>query len=199
MKLYYGPGACSMSCHITLAESGLPYEIVKLDIMGGGTETPEFKKLNPLGAVPALVLDGGKVLTQNLAIIVHVADLKPEAKQLPASGSFERAQALQWLSFVASDLHPAMGPLFAPDALKNNQEQVARVNDYLGYVERHLEGKKYLLGEHYSAADAYLYTVYSWTGYFGLPTAEFRNFTAYKKRMSERPAVQKVLKAEGLI
>ena len=199
MKLYFSPGACSMSCHIALAESGLPFEVSKIDLQAGAVNTPEYKRLSPLGVVPVLQLDDGRILLQNLAIITYVADLKPEVKLLPAFGTYERAQAFQWLSFVASDLHPTFAALFVPDAMTKNPSAVEQANLLLGYAERHLDGRKYLLGEQFSGADAYLYTVFGWAKYVGLPTGDFRNLIAFSSRISERPAVQRVLKAEGLI
>ena len=192
-KLYVSPGACSMSCHIAFEEAHLKFEpmIGKWD---------EVNKLNPMGAVPVLVLDDGRVLTQNVAILTYAAEQAPQANLLPKAGTFEHAQAYQWLSWVASDLHPAFHPLF-DDKLPADErkEAEAGVHKLLAIVEKHLDGKTFLLGNPFTLGDAYLFAVYGWTKHVKIATDPYRNLNGYASRIAERPAVQTVLKREELI
>lgn len=192
MKLFLSPGACAMSCHIAFEEAGQQFEpmISKKD---------DVEKLNPMGAVPVLVLDNGTVLTQNIGILSYVADLKPASGLLPAVGSLERAQAYQWLSFVASDLHPAFHPFFGEASDAELAEATESVGNLLKIVERHLAGKTFLTGTHFTAADAYLFVVYGWTKHVKIPTDAYPNLNAFAARVFERPAVQRAMKREGLI
>jgi glutathione S-transferase len=193
MKLYVSPGACSMSCHIAFEEAKLKFEpmISKWD---------EVTKLNPEGKVPVLVLDNGTVITQNIAILTHAANSAPDAGLLPKAGTVENVQAYQWLSFVGSDLHPAFGPLFdetlAADARKESE---AEVHDLLAIADRHLSGKTYLVGSQFTVADSYMFVVYSWAKHLKVSTDAYKNLNAFASRIAERPAVQTVLKREGLI
>jgi glutathione S-transferase len=193
MKLYVSPGACSMSCHIAFEEAKLKFEpmISKWD---------EVAQLNPQGAVPVLVMDDGQVLTQNVGILTYAADSAPNSGLLPKVGTFERAQAYKWLSWVASDLHPTFGPLF-DDSLSEDsrKESVAEVQVLLEQADKHLAGKTYLVGDQFTAADAYLFVVYGWTKNLNVPTDKYRNLNSYASRIVERPAVQTVMKREGLI
>ena len=193
MTLYVSPCACSMSCHIAFEEAKLKFEpmISKWD---------EVKKFNPQGAVPVLQLDDGKILTQNLAILTYAADLSPASDLLPKVGTFERAETYKWASFVASDLHPAFSPLFGEDTPENERkESVDYIYGLLDIAEAHLTGKTYLAAEHFTIADAYMFTVYNWTRGLKIPTDKYRNLNAYAGRIAERPAVQAVMKREGLL
>lgn len=192
MKLYLSPGACSMSCHIAFEEAGQQFEPMI-------SRKDEVEKLNPMGAVPVLVLDNGTVLTQNIAILTHVAELKPASGLLPAMGSIERAQTYQWLSFVASDLHPAFGPFFGKLSDSERAESVEEVGTLLKIVERHLADKPFLIGQQFTAADAYLFVVYGWSKHVKIPTDAYPNLNAHSARVFERPAVQRAMKREGLI
>lgn len=207
MKLYYSAGSCSTSCHITLEESGLKYEAIEVD--WDKTSDPNIAlvlKLNPLGTLPVLVTDDGKQLDQNLAIHTYVADQAPDKKLLSSPGTFQRAEAMNWLSFIAADLHKSIGALFSlstvsPD--KAVQEtvrkfMVARANEHLSYLNSKLEGKDYLMGENFSPADAYAYVVTGWSEWLEIPLTPYRNILAYRARVASRPAVAKVLKDEGL-
>lgn len=190
-KLYVSPGACSMSCHIAFEEAKLKFEP-----MIGKWE--DVAKLNPMGAVPVLVKEDGKVLTQNIAILSHAADQAPAL--MPKAGSFEHAQAMQWLSWVGTDLHPSCGPLFSddlPEADRKESEEI--VHKMYAIAEKHLEGKKFLVGDQFTIADAYLFTVYGWNKVLEIPVDKYRNLNAYASRIAERPAVHAVLTREGLI
>jgi glutathione S-transferase len=193
MKLYVSPGACSMSCHIAFEEAHLKFEPMI-------SKWEEVAKLNPQHAVPVLVLDDGKVLTQNVAILTYAADSAPTTGLLPKVGTYERAQAYQWLSWVASDLHPTFGPLF-DDALPeaDRKESEAAVHKLLAQADQYLAGKTFLAGSQFTIADAYFFTVYGWTKPLKLSTENYRNLNSYAGRIAERPAVQSVLKREGLI
>jgi glutathione S-transferase len=192
-KLYVSPGACSMSCHIAFEEAQLKFEplVSKWD---------EIVKLNPMHAVPVLVLEDGKVLSQNIAILLHIANQAPQADLLPKAGTWEYDQCVQWLSWVASDLHPAFSPLFN-DQLPEDQRKAGelKVQRLLAVAEEQLAGKNFLLGNRLSVADCYLFAVYGWCKVVELPNDPYRNLNAFAARMAERPAVQTVLKREGLI
>lgn len=206
MKLYYSAGSCSTSCHITLEESGLPYEAVKID--WDNAKDPNIavvEKLNPLGTLPILITEEGHQLDQNLAIHTYVAE-KSSRHLLPVANTIERAQAMNWLSFVASDLHKSIGGLFSLDEMTADSKAksevrnfiVQRSNGYIQHMETHLEGREYLMGTDFTPADAYAFVVLGWTKWMDIPLAPYKNVEKYMKRISERPAVAKVLKVEGL-
>jgi glutathione S-transferase len=196
-----------MSCHIGLEEAGLPYTAVCLDFSKPDANTAELAKLNPLGVVPLLVTDQGKTLTQNAAILEYIANAKPAAGLLPAAGTWERSEALSWLSFVAADFHKAFTPLFAAESAVSDKAAQAElkqwasknIKEYLGYIDQALANKDYLTGKAFTIADAYLFTVGGWCKEVDLKTNEYKNFNTYMDRIYKRPAVQKVLKAEGLL
>ena len=200
MKLYYSPGACSLSVRITLLESGLPFEAVlastKTHQLEDGTD---YYTINPKGYVPLLELDNGERLTEVAAIQQYLADQVPAKNLAPANGTMPRYRLQEWLTFIGTELHKSYGPLFnpnTPDELKNAAK--SRINGRLAYVNEQLAGKSYLLGD-YSVADNYLFVVLNWSGRVGLDLSAFPNITAYMARMAARPTVQAALKAEGLI
>lgn len=199
MKLYYSPGACSLSPQIVLQESGLAYEPVlastKTHQLADGTD---YYTINPLGYVPLLELDNGARLREGPAIIQYIADQVPEKKLAPANGSFERYQLQEWLNFIGTEIHKGFGPLFKP-ATPENYKPIAldALTKRLQWVDGQLAGKSYLLGEQFSVADAYLYTVSRWAGFVGLDLSGMANILAFQQRMAQRPAVQAALKIEG--
>jgi len=208
MKLYYSAGSCSMSCHITLEESGLKYEAIGIDFDNANDPNLALvEKMNALGTLPILITDDGKQLDQNLAIHTYVADKAAGKNLLPAQGSFERAQAMNYLTFVATDLHKGVGALFglaayasepkAQELVKKNQ--LAKANEYLKYLDTQLAGKDYLMGSTFTVADAYAFTVTGWTKWLEIPLTPYKNVEAYMGRVASRPAVAKVLKEEGLV
>lgn len=207
MKLYYSAGSCSTSCHIALEEAGLPHEAIGVNWDNASDPNLALvEKLNPLGTLPILALDQGTVLSQNVAILTHIADLAPAKKLLPAVGTIERAEAMNWLSFVASDLHKSVGALFAvPGYSQDPAKQaefrawaLAGVNSTLSHLNQGLAGKDYLMGKQFTVADGYAFVVAGWSKWLDVSLQPYPHITAYLGRMMERPAVQKVFKLEGL-
>lgn len=207
MKLFYSAGSCSTSCHITLEESGLPYEAVEVD--WNNPQDPNIaliQELNPQGTLPVFLTDQGTVLAQNVAVHTYVAERVPEKKLLPPAGTLERAEAMHWLSFVASDLHKSFSPLFAlasisPD--KSVQEAVRRwsvgaVKDNLACLESRLAGRDYVMGDTFTVVDAYASVVVNWANWLEIPLADYPRIRTYLDRVKARPAVKKVYEAEGL-
>ncbi|MBT1157090.1 glutathione transferase GstA [Aminobacter anthyllidis] len=204
MKLYYDTGTCSLSPHIVALEAGIALDIERVDISrkphvtGSGHD---FTKVNPNGYVPVLELDDGSLLTEGSAIVQYLADLKPEAKLAPAAGTRERYLLQSWLNFVASELHKMYSPwLFHPEYGAQAQE-VARgkIAERLAYVENHLEGSgSYLLGETFTAADAYLFTIVGWSAFAKVDLSAFPRLRAYMDRISARPKVREAMRAEGM-
>lgn len=199
MKLYYSPGACSLSPQIVLQESGLAYEPVlastKTHQLADGTD---YYSINPLGYVPLLELDNGARLHEGPAIVQYIADQVPEKKLAPANGSFERYKLQEWLNFIGTEIHKGFGPLFKPTTPENYKPiALEALTKRLQWVNEQLAGKSYLLGEQFSVADAYLYTVSRWAGFVGLDLSGMANILAFQQRMAQRPAVQAALKIEG--
>jgi glutathione S-transferase len=200
MKLYYSPGACSLSPHIVAKELGLPVEFEKADLGAKKTASgADFLAINPKGQVPTLVMDDGQVLTEGAVIVQYLADRKPEAGLMPAAGSLDRYRVQEWLNTVTSELHKGYSPLFGGDT-PEEFKAIARKNltKKYGFIDSHLKGKSYLMGDRFTVADAYLFTVTNWAGHVGLDLSGFANLQAFQKRVSERPAVRETLKEEGL-
>ena len=200
MKLFYMPGACSLAPHIVASEAGLDVELVKVDGKTKATETAEnFLETNPHGYVPALVLPDGELLTEASVVVQYLADQKPETGLMPAPGGMARYRVQQWLAFVATELHKAFGVFFkpnTPDATKEiNREHLAK---RLAYVDGKLDGRSYLMGDAFTAADAYLWTILGWARHVGIDLSPFANIQRYLGTVAARPAVQKALRAEGL-
>jgi len=199
MKLYYSPGACSQAAHILLHETGLEHSSEKVDIRAKKTaEGGDYFAVNPKGAVPALELDGGEVLTENGAVLQYIGDLAGDGVLLPTSG-LARYRVIEWLSYLGSDVHKSFSPLFNPasseEVKANGREMVGKKLDYL---ESRLAGRNYLGGGTMSAADPYLFAMLGWTKHLGIDLAKWPNLTAFRERMKQREAVQTVLRAEGL-
>ncbi len=201
MKLYYSPGACSLASHITLHEVGGPFEIERTDIRAKVTESgADFRRINPKGAVPALRLEGGEVLTEGAAIMQYVADRAGATEFLPAAGTLARARVQEMLNYVASEVHKAYSPFFNP-ALSDEAraQQKAVVDARLGWIEATLsDGRDFLTGAAFTPADAYLFTVTNWSAHLGHDLAPFPHLRALRERVAARPAVQAALRAEGL-
>jgi glutathione S-transferase len=201
MKLYYSPGACSLSPHIVLREAGIPFEPVlastKTHKLQDGTD---YYTINPKGYVPLLELDNGERLTEGPAIVQYIADQAPGKKLAPPNGSFERYRLQEWLNFITSEVHKGFGTLFTPQ-MPDEAKTVARgrVTDRLKWVDTQLEGKQYLMGDSFSVADAYLFTVTNGSRHVGIDTSGMPNLTAFMARMAARPAVQEAMNAEGLL
>ena len=223
MKLYFSPGACSLSPHIVANEAGIPLTLVKVDTK---TKTiardGDYWEINPKGYVPALELDDGQLLTEGPAIVQYLADLAPAAGLAPANGSFERVRLQEALNYLTSEIHKAYSPLFNPEVLPAVREErlagLVRVVDeaqcllpavreerleYLerryALIEKQLEGRSYLFGERFTVADAYLFTLTRWSRIVKLDLSGFTNLEAFQKRVGSRKAVIAALRAEGLI
>lgn len=198
MKLYISPGACSLSPHIVMYELGMTFDLEKIDKKTKKTTSGEnFLELNPNGYIPALKLDDGKILTEGVAIVQYLADQKPEAQLAPKAGTFDRYRLIEWLNFIATELHKGFSPLFSP---KISDEMKSAVVERLGmrfsYVDKQLSKMPFLMGKNFTVADAYLYTILTWAPYAGLKHETWPNLEKYFKAISDRPAVQKALKAE---
>ena len=200
MKLYYSPGACSLSPHIVAREAGLDIELVKTDLKTKHTaDGGDFTAINGKGYVPTLQLDNGQVLTEGPAIVQYLADQKPESGLAPAAGTMERYRLQEWLNFITSEIHKSFSPLFNPDAAPAWKESAnANLAKRFEFVARNLEGKSYLMGEKFTVADAYLFTVTNWGQWVGLDIGRWPNLKAHHARVAARPKVQETLKAEGL-
>ncbi len=201
MKLYYAPGACSLSPHIALCESGLPFELVKVDLKAKTTEAgDDYTKIIPKGSVPALGLDDGSVLTEGPAIVQMIADKVASKNLAPANGSTERYRLQEWLNFISTDLHKSFGPLFQP-ALSDETKQFFkdRVAKYFAYADKQLAGKDYLMGSQFTVADGYLFVMLAWAGRMKIDIASLPNLSAYQARIAARPKVIEAMTSEGLL
>ncbi len=200
MKLYYSPGACSLSPHIVLCETGLDFTIEKVNLRTKETESGrDFSAINPKGYVPALELDDGEVLTEGPAIVQYVADLAPEKKLIPPAGTLARARVQEWLNFIGTELHKNFTPLFNPastDDIRNAAQ--ANIARRLPIAATALDAHPYLIGDSFSVADAYLFTVLSWTGFVKVDITPWPSLAAFVERMKARPGVHAALAAEGL-
>ncbi len=201
MKLYYSPGACSMSSHIVLRETGATFEAVKVDLGTKKTEQDaDYLAINPKGAVPALQLDNGEVLTECAVIAQYVGDHAQGSDIMPKAGTMERYREAEWLNWIASDFHKPMGSLFNKDmAAKAGDLIRANITRRATTLDSHLAKHEYLVGDRFTAADAYAFTVLNWAGIVGFDLAPFTHIGPYMARIAARPAVQATLKAEGLI
>jgi len=200
LKLYYSPGACSLSPHIALLEAGLQFELEQVDTKAKKTKSgADFLAINPNGYVPALKIAEGQILTEGPAIVQWIADQKPETHLAPANGTFERARLQQWLNFISTEIHKTYSPLFSPDtpeAYKTITKD--KLFKRYAYVNDQLKGKQFLLGSHFTVADGYLFTVTNWANFLKLDLSEFREVAQFSDRIHSRPKVLQALKAEGL-
>jgi glutathione S-transferase len=201
MKLYYVPGACSLASHIVAREAGFELALEKVDLGTKKTEAgKDYLAVNPKGYVPALELDGGRVLTETPAIVQYLADMKPVSRLAPANGTFERYRLQAWLGFINSEIHKTFGPLFNPQITAEAKQQVfERLRARFGFVDKDLAGRPFLLGEQFTVADAYLFVMLSWCDHIELDLSNLKNLKALQQRVASRPAVQAALKAEGLL
>ena len=200
MKLYYGRGTCSLSSHIALREAKADFELVKVDTKTKLTEAgDDFRAINPNGYVPVLELDSGERLAENGVILQYIADQYPSANLAPPLGTMARYRLLEWLTFISSEVHKGYSPLFNP-AVPDEYKTIARakLGERLGYVEKQLAGKQYLLGDAFSVADAYLFVCLNWSGAVQVDLAPFANLQAFQGRVAARPAAQAAMEAEGL-
>ena len=202
MKLYYSPGACSLSPHIALLEAGLPYDLVKVDLRAKKLENgDDFLQVNPKGPVPALALDTGEMVTEGPIIIQMIADKVADKKLAPARDSNERYKLLEWLNYITTELHKNLGPMFSPVLADDAKAFFKdRAMGKFKYVDSQLAGREYLMGSQFTVADGYLFTMIMWAqDRLGFDLSGLPNVTAYKARVAARPKVQEALKKEGLL
>jgi glutathione S-transferase len=201
MKLYYSPGACSLSPHIALQESGLAFEAIaaptKTHKLPDGSD---YYKVNPLGYVPLLELDDGTRLREGPAIVQYVADQVPDKKLAPANGTMARYKLQEWLTFIGTEIHKGFSPMFNP-AMPAEAKAIAKakLEERLKWVDGELAGKTFLLGDQFTVADGYLFTVTNWTNFVGMDISALTHLKAFQARVSDRPAVKAAMKAEGLL
>ncbi|AOF92259.1 glutathione binding-like protein [Sinorhizobium sp. RAC02] len=203
MLLYFKPGACSLSIRIVLMELDLPFESVEVDTKAGKTiNGADYCTINPKGYVPALQIEPGIVLTENPAILQYLADLRPQSGLAPSAGTLERSRLQEWLNFTSSELHKAFGPWFSGRAFVEGEQFRAETNlaRRIDDVERGLsDGRRFVLGQTFTVADAYLFVVLNWTGFIGFDLARWPKVAAYVARVAQRPVVRAALIAEGLL
>jgi len=201
MKLYYSPGACSLSPHIVSREAGIPVELQKVSTKdktmdGGG----DYWQVNGKGYVPALKMDDGQVLTEGPAIVQYLADKKPESGLAPKNGTPERYRLQEWLNFITAEIHKGFSPLFRPNTPEEyktiSKENLSKRFDWL---DKQLAGKDYLMGKTFTVADAYLFVVLGWTKPTNIDLSRWPNLAAYHARVAARPKVKEAMVAEGLI
>jgi glutathione S-transferase len=201
MKLYYAPGACSLSPHIALHEAGLAHELVKVDLRAKKTEAgADYTQINPKGQVPALELDNGELVTEGPVILQMIADKVADKHLAPAAGSNERYRLQEWLNFITTELHKNFSPLFQPvipDDVKTFFKD--RLMGKFKYVDSKLAGQDYLMGKAFSVADGYLFVMLAWAERMNFDLSGLPNLVAYKARIAARPNVQAALKMEGLL
>ncbi len=200
MKLYYSPGACSLSPHIVLCEAELPYTLEKVDLSAKKTDTgADYLKVNPKGYVPAIELEDGQILTEGPAVVQYLADRVPEKKLAPPSGTMERYRLQESLNFTTSELHKAYGELFNKSAPEEWKDVVRkRIGARLEVAARQLAGKRYVLGDTFTVADAYFYTILRWSKWVDIDLTAWPGVANYVERVARRPAVQFAMKEEGL-
>jgi glutathione S-transferase len=200
MKLYYMPGACSLATHILLREAGIPVELEKVGRDKKTEHGEDFLALNPKGYVPALVMEDGDLLTENVVVHNYIADLRPASKLAPAHGTKARLKQDELAVYISTEIHKSYGPMFNPaldDAAKKTfREKIAQRYDL---IEKLLSGgRPYLTGENFATVDSYLFTVTRWAKGVGVDLSKYPNVLAWQARVGERPAVKAALEAEGL-
>jgi len=201
MKLFYSPGACSLSPHIALIEAGVAYEAHKVDLRSKQlADGSNYLAICPKGQVPALQMDNGEILTEGSAIVQYIADQNAEANIAPPNGSLQRYRLQEWLNFIATEVHKGFSPFWNP-ALPEAYKPLAteKLNKALTQVEAHLAKHKYLLGDTFSVADGYLFTCCNWAGMLNISLAAYPNLGAFMGRIAERPSVQRAMQEEGLL
>jgi glutathione S-transferase len=201
MKLYYSPGACSLSPHIVAKEAGLSVELKKVDLKTKTlAEGGAFAAVAGKGYVPALALDDGSLLTEGPVIVQYMADQKPDSGLAPKAGTMERYKLQEWLNFITSELHKALGTFFNPAVTPEWRKGVSdRLEVRCEWLAGQMQGKQYLMGDKFSVADAYLFTVLNWAPMVKFDLGKWPVLTEYQKRVASRPKVQEALREEGLL
>jgi glutathione S-transferase len=200
MKLYFTPGACSMAAHIILREAAIPFDLESVDLATNRTaKGTDFLAINPKGYVPALQLDNGEILTEVAVILQYLADQKPQSGLAPDFGTNERYRLMEWLNFVSSEVHKQLAPLFNPKVTTEwRATQIYLLGRRFDYLAGVLNAKPYLMGDRYTLADAYLFTVLNWCAMLKVDLKSWPNLKDYMVRIADRPAVKETMKAEGL-
>ncbi len=202
MKLYYVPGACSMAPHIALRETGLRFDLVKVDTAKQQTANGEdYSKINPKGYVPALQLDSGEILTEVAVILQYIADQKPEAGLAPRPGTIERYRLMEWLNFISAEIHKTLGQFFRFKSSMTPEWKDGLVSLFgkrCDFLAGRLAGQPYLMGDGFSVADAYLHTVLGWPSFLKIDMTRWPPLQEYRTRIASRPLVKETLVAEGL-
>ena len=200
MKLYYAAGACSLAPHIALSEAGIAAKTIPVDLKTHKLpDGSDYYAANPKGYVPMLELDDGTKLTEVAVLLQVIADKKP-GTLAPAAGSIERYKLMEWLNFIATELHKGFSPLWAPETPDLTKERaIAGIKRRLGLIDAQLAKTPFLTGSAFTIADAYLFTIVNWTNFMSMDISEFKHVTAFMKRVAERPAVHAAMKAEGLV
>lgn len=200
MKLFYKPGACSLASHIALRESGMDFSLVGVDLAKKQLENGEdFWQINPKGQVPALLLDDNTLLTEGVAIMQYIADTKADRQLLAPAGSIARYKTLEWLNYIATELHKGFTPLFRPDTPEDFKPTVrALLEKKLSYVNDSLRDEEWISGNRFTIADGYLFTVLRWARAVKLDMSGLKNIEAYMARVAARPGVTAAMAAEGL-
>src|SRR5688572_7956644 len=201
MQLYFSPGACSLASHIVLREAGLPFDLKRTDVKTKKLEDgSDYNAVNSKGAVPALRLDDGQVLTEGPAILQYIADQKPESRLAPKSGTLERYRLQEWLNFITSEIHKSFSPLFNPTVdVKVKEYTTQNLEKKFDWLNAQLAGRKFLTGDNFTIADAYLFVVVNWTNFVGIDLARWPALKEFQARVAARPQVQEAMTAEGLI
>ncbi len=201
MKLYYFPGACSLSPHIVLIEAKLPYTLEKVDLATKKTSAgADYAKINSKGSVPSLQLDDGKILTEGPAVVQYLADQKPDSGLAPRAGTFERYQLMEILNYITSEVHKTFSPLFNPaSSAEMKAAAKSALEKKFDWLTGFLGGRNYTVGNAFTVADAYLFTILGWTSHVGMDLGKWPVLAAYQSRIAQRPSVQQALKEEGLL
>lgn len=200
MKLYYSPGACSLAPHIAMREAGIDVELKKVDLKAKQYEGGDYKQVNAKGYVPAIAMADGTVLTECPVILQYLADQKPESGLAPRPGDPARYKLQEMLNFITSEMHKGFGNFFNPALTEEWRKAVSdRLAIRLDWLSKHLEGKQYVMGDKFTVADAYLFTILNWAGPSKFDLGRWPAITEYHKRVAQRPKVQEAMKAEGLI
>lgn len=207
MKLFYKAGACSLAPHIVMCELNMAYELEAVDLVSKTCASGDYKAINPKGSVPALKMDNGEILTEGAVISQYLADQKIESDLMPKFGTLDRYRCMEWMNFIATDLHKNFTPLFAKDRILKNPEGKNELQAFysgvlkmrLDFVSENLGSNDFLLGKTFTVADAYLFTVLGWSKYVGLDLSQWSNLVQYVDRVGSRPAVIRAMKEEGLL
>jgi len=200
MKLYYAPGACSLSPHIVAEEAGISLDLEKVNLGTHKTDSGEdFYAVNPKGYVPALKLDDGSILTEGPDIVQYLADRKPGSHLAPENGTLARYKLQEWLTFINSEIHKNFGPLFGAASEEVKADSKAKIAKRFDYVNKELAGKEYLLGTNFTAADAYLFVMLTWANHLKIDLTPYSNLHTFFARVFARPKVHAAMKAEGLV